>query len=371
MKMIRTLHPAWIAGIIAIAVTVWVMTGVVDSPEKPSTAEQTAAEPEAPKVIKVKVRPSEGTPIIREAIISGKTAPVRSVRVKAETSGRIAEVVARRGDLISRNGVIARIALNERQAQKRQAEAVLQQRKLQFEAAQRLRRDDYMTEVDLAQAKANLEIAQADVDRINQDISHTVIRSPFAGVLEERTVEVGDYVNVGDEIGYIIDQSAFIVTGSVPEDVVAFLEVGQSGTTVLVDKRMLEGRLRYIASAADEQTRTYKVELEVPNESKRFISGASANLRLPMEEVVAHELEPSILSLNEKGEFGIKTVDENNRVQFYIADIVRNRDGKIWLTSLPENIRVITVGQGFVSTGDKVEVELDRIEPDTTGTPTS
>lgn len=357
MKLLSNLHPAWIAGLILIAVLLWLASGI-NPTEAP--ADQTAsAEEKAPKLVKVEITASQAQAMLREAIVSARTAPVRSVRVRAQTSGRVSEIVAQRGALITKGAVIARIALDERQAQLRQAKAVLQQRSLQYKAAERLHKQDYMTEVELAQSKANLEIAQAEVDRTNKDISHTVLRAPFTGVLDQRPVEVGDYVKVGDEIGYVIEQDPFIVRGSVSEDQVALLKVGQSGSATLINDEIREGKVRYISGEADEQTRTYQVELEIPNPQGRLIAGTSAQLRLPLEEVSAHQLEPAVLTLNKDGEFGIKSVDKSNHVHFHKADIVRNEEGKVWLSGLPETLEVITVGQGFVSAGDKVIIDRD------------
>ena len=357
--MMRNIHPAWIAGLIAVAVTLWVLSGVVGTPGETATTDNDntteTSEPED-KLVKVEVTASQAIEMAREARVNGRTAPVRSVRVRAETSGRISSIATERGANIKKGGVIARLALNERSAQLKQSEAVLEQRRLQYEAAQRLHKDDYMTEVDLAQSKANYEIAKADVTRIKQDISHTVIRAPFAGVLETRNVEVGDYVKVGYEIGYLIEQDPFIVRGSVSEDVVGYLQTGQPGSVTLINNDKREGVIRYIAGEADEQTRTYMVELLVANPEGRLIAGTSAQMHLPMETVLAHELEPATLTLNDAGDFGIKTVNEKGRVDFYKADIVRNKDDKVWLTGLPTDLQVITIGQDFVASGDEVEV---------------
>lgn len=361
MGRIRTLHPAWIAGIIAIAVLLWLASGLGQGDEQ-LTEKEIASSEEAKaenKIVKVEISSSQAQIVTREATVSARTAPVRSVRVRAQTSGRVKEIVAERGALLKANAVIAHLDLDERAAQLRQARAVLKQRELQYEAARKLHQDDYMTEVDLAQSKANLEIARAEVDRISKDIGHTVIRAPFAGLLDRRPVEVGDYVQVGDEIGYVIEQDPFIVRGSVSEDEVSYLRNGQPGRVIMADGVEKEGVLRYVAGEADEQTRTYQVELQVPNPDGRLIAGTSAKLYLPLEKIPAHKLEPATLSLNKDGDFGIKSVDADNRVQFHAADIVRNEDGQVWLAGLPEKLRVITVGQGFVSAGDAVKVTED------------
>lgn len=357
MRRLSDIHPAWIAVAIMAAVLLWLATGLIGGGAPAPQPEAERADESAPT--KVQVRDSRATEITRKAVVSGRTAPARAVTVRAETSGRVIEVAAERGARIEKGTLIARLAMNDRQARLREASAVREQRRLQYQAAQRMQAKGYQTEVDLAQAKANLESAQAQVEQIREDIQHTEIRAPFAGVLETRPVETGDFVSTGNEIGRVIDTDPLIVRGDVSEDVIGYLEPGQTGTAELPGDRTEEGRLRYIASEADEQTRTYRVELEIPNPDARLIAGASAEMRLPLERVMAHEVEPAILTLDADGAFGINTVGDDDRVHFRAADIVRNRDGKVWLAGLPERLRIITVGQGFVTEGDQVETAVE------------
>lgn len=359
MKVIGNLHPAWIATAIALAIILWMSTGYLgdgESANEPTAQEETKTES---GVVQVEVMLSHAQPITRMADVSGRTAPVRSVTVRAETSGRVTQIGSERGELIANNAVIARLSPNDRPAQLRQTKALREQRRLQYQAAEQLQEKGYQTKLDLAQAKANMELAEAQVEEIQEDINNTVVRAPFAGILETRPVEEGDFVSVGDEIGRIIDQDPFIVTGHVSEDIIGYLETGQAGSVTLVDGQTRQGKLRYIASDADPQTLTYLVELLVPNPDGRLISGASAQMRLPLEEVMAHEVEPAILTLNAAGDFGINSVDDNDRVQFNPADMVRNADGKAWLAGLPEELRIITVGQGFVTADDKVKISRE------------
>lgn len=355
MTALRNLHPAWFAGIIGLAVLVWLASGMYDEPQaQHADADGAVTQDDA---VSVQVSRSQAADVERSATVSGRTAPVRSVTLRAQTSGRVREVAAQRGAMLEADAVIARLALDDRRAQLRQAEAMAEQRSLQFKAAQEMQTQGYQTDVDLAEARANRESAKAQVEAVRKDITHTEIRAPFAGILETRPVESGDFVNVGDSIGRVIDQDPFIVRGTVSEDVVGFLETGQSGSATLIDGSRRSGTLRYVASDADEETRTYLVELEVPNPEGRLISGASAELRLPLETVRAHEVAASILTLDEAGVFGIKSVDDDDRVRFHAADIVRNEGGRVWLAGLPDQLRIIQVGQGFVTAGERVRVE--------------
>ena len=68
----------------------------------------------------------------------------------------------------------------------------------------------------------------------------------------------------------------------------------------------------------------------------------------------AASLSPSALSLSDDGRLGVKTVDETNKVVFMPVSIARAEERSVWLTGLPDQIRVITVGQGFVRDGSHV-----------------
>ncbi len=146
--------------------------------------------------------------------------------------------------------------------------------------------------------------------------------------------------------------------GDVTETEVAKLEVGMQGSVRLATGDQAEGKLRYVASLADEQTRTFEIELEVPNPAGRLAAGVSAEIRLSIERVSAHQVSPSILALADDGTLGVKTVDDQDRVVFVPVDIAKADQNDVWLTGLPKEVRLIVVGQGFVSDGAKVRPVL-------------
>jgi multidrug efflux system membrane fusion protein len=117
-----------------------------------------------------------------------------------------------------------------------------------------------------------------------------------------------------------------------------------------------QGKIRYIAARADEDTRTFRVEVALPNPNGEIPSGISAEAKIPMGSVMAHFVSPAALSLNDEGKLGIKTVDEHDRVAFHPASIVRSSVDGAWITGLPAHARIITLGHGFVQIGEQVQV---------------
>ena len=116
-----------------------------------------------------------------------------------------------------------------------------------------------------------LEMARAELHQARLDLAHTTIEAPFQGVVEERTVEVGDYVDPGDPVVMVIEQDPFLVVGDAPETMVDRFQPGEPGTAQLADGRTVEGKIRFVATQADPAaTRTFGVELEVANRDGRF-----------------------------------------------------------------------------------------------------
>mgnify|MGYP001000122901 FL=1 len=71
----------------------------------------------------------------------------------------------------------------------------------------------------------------------------------------------------------------------------------------------------------------------------------------------SHKISPAILSLNDQGKLGIRTVDENNAVEFREIEILEDTTDGLWVSGLKENERIITLGQEYVFQGQTVNVK--------------
>ena len=89
----------------------------------------------------------------------------------------------------------------------------------------------------------------------------------------------------------------------------------------------------------------------------------TAELKIPAETIFAQKVSPSLLTLDDEGNLGLKTVNESGIVEFHVADVALSSSEGIWIAGLPHSATIITVGQGFVSEGIFVEaVPEDEIE---------
>ena len=342
---------------LSVAVIIWMLSGLLSSDEgSTQTASRMQAETgneAAP--MQVSVRESRVEPVQRQTSISAHSEPNRTASVAAETDGRIVSISAQRGAPIQAGEEIAALDLQDREARVAEAEALVRQRELEYEAAQRLRGREFMSEGQIAEALAQLESARALLASIRLEIEQTRFTAPFDGILEERNVELGDFVGIGETVATVVDTDPLIVSGDVSEQQIQKLSMGSPGEAQLMGGEWLQGTVRYIAPVADPSTRTFKVELALDNSAGVFRAGMSARIRLPGDTVLAHHLSPALLALNDQGNLGVKAVGPDNRVQFYPVQVVVSNSEGIWVTGLPEQARVIAVGQGFVVEGEVVQ----------------
>jgi len=200
-----------------------------------------------------------------------------------------------------------------------------------------------------------LEAAKAEQIRAELDLEYMNIRAPFGGALQSRVVEVGDFVKAGDPVATFVDNRKIIVSANVSEFDAHYVNVGDTAEARLATGETVQGRIRYVAPVADEATRTFGVELEADNSDGALRIGGTAELRIPAEQVLAHRISPSLLTLDDAGNVGVKIVNDDGLVEFVKADVALSTSDGIWLTGLPQDATIITVGQGYVANGTLVD----------------
>ena len=362
LKKLRQ-YKSWITSAgITVAIALWLASGHIGGGTKSYDTDQNPNVTSTPRA-SVRVRHQTAEEFTRNIIVNGRTAPSRIVELNAETDGRVVSVGAERGDRFDAGDVIVQLDERDRRARLAQAEATVKQRELEFEARAKLKGDSYVSEAQLQQAKALLEAAKAELTRARLDIDYMVIRAPFDGALQDRQVEVGDFVKLGDPVAAIVDDRTLIVSASIAEYEAHFVRKGGPGSANLATGQSVSGTIRYIAPVANEATRTFDVELEIDNVDGALRAGMTTELIIPAETIYAHKISPSLLTLDDEGNLGVKIVNESGMVEFHSADIAMSSSEGVWIAGLPYSATIITVGQGFVNEGIVVDaIPEDEID---------
>jgi multidrug efflux system membrane fusion protein len=341
---------------IAILIAVWLLSGQFNDGDIPADGpDATATSSGAAAHGRVRVRTLLAEDVTRTIVVNGKTAPARIAELSAETDGRVVAIGAERGANVTRGTIIVRLDERDRSARLAEARATLKQREVEYEARLKLKSSSYVSEAQLQDGLARLEAARAELTRAELDLEYRLVRAPFDGAIQARSVEVGDFLKVGDPIATFVDNRSIIVAASVSEFDAGFVQLGETATAKLATGEQVQGTIRYVAPVADEATRTFAVELEVDNRDGNLRAGGTAELIIPAESLKAHRVSPSLLTLDDAGNVGIKIINDADLVEFVVADIALSTSDGVWLAGLPESVTVITVGQGFVTAGAQVE----------------
>lgn len=349
-----------LAVVFAIGAAAWVLSGNLGD-DVPAAEGDAGPAPEtvieASPATSVRVATSVATPHALELTLTGQTAAERIVAIGARTGGRVESVEVREGDFVDAGDLIARLAPDDRMERLERARSSVRLREIEHEAASRLAESGWQSEAAEAEALAQLDQARSDLAAILLEIERTRIKAPISGVLEELDVEEGSIVFSGamaDTLGKIVDLDPITVVGFVSETRVASIETGVRGMVTLATGETVTGVVRYIARTADEQTRTYKIELDIPNPQHTIPAGMTTLVRLPLATVPSHFLSPSILSLDDSGTLGVKIISGESTVRFLPVTIISAEADGYHVAGLPERVTLITVGHEFVSDGESV-----------------
>ncbi|SEW02460.1 membrane fusion protein, multidrug efflux system [Aliiroseovarius sediminilitoris] len=341
----------WLAALFAIVLVGWMGSGYI-LPSQPDV--EPTDEPVA-RAVAVAVMTSSAQDIDLVLISEGQSIPDRATNVTAKVGGEVLSVSADRGDLVAAGQEIGRLDAATIEAQLVQAQTQLDQATSDLEKSTSLQKSGITTEDRVLQARAAKASAEAAVAAAQEQLENTVIRAPFAGRLNDMTLDEGEFVNSGDVVAEVLDNNPLSIVVQVPQQALSRLKKGQTAKVSFITGEVRDGTVAFIGANADSQTRTFRVEVTVDNPDSEMPAGLSARIAIPTGKARGHFISPAILSLGTDGELGIKTVTDDNIVEFAPVSIVRAQTDGIWVTGLPESADIITVGQGFVNAGDTVD----------------
>ena len=233
---------------------------------------------------------------------SGFTEADKFVQVRAELSGRVISRPAKQGDFVEKGDLICQLYIAGREA-------------------------------------------------------YPKIVAPFSGYLESLRVDEGDFLNTGAVCASLIDPDPMLLVADIAEKDIAQIELGSEASAKLISGRLITGNVSFIASSADKNTRTFRVEISVDNKDRTIRDGVSAEIYIKGKEEPAHKISPAILALNDQGKLGVRTVTPDNTVEFREIKILEDTNNGMWVSGLGKDARIITLGQEYVFQGQTVNVK--------------
>ncbi|KPQ06800.1 MAG: Membrane-fusion protein [Rhodobacteraceae bacterium HLUCCA12] len=320
-------------------------------------AQQESDEDDAPP-LRVVVRRIEEREIESTVVLRGRTEAARQVEVRAETSGLVASPPIARGSEVREGDVLCELAPGTRQASLREAEARLAEAEINYNAADRLSEEGFAAQTRVASADAARRSALAAVEAAEAELERLIIRAPFDGRLEADTAELGSLLGSGGLCATLIRLDPILVVGFASESQIGRLSLGAAAGARLSNGEEVLGRVTFLARSSDPSTRTFRVEVTVPNPDQTIRAGMSADILIGASGTRGHLVPGSAMTLDDEGRLGLRLVDEDNRTFFAPVEVLRDTQDGFWVSGLPDPADVVVVGHEYATDG--VEVVVDR-----------
>jgi membrane fusion protein (multidrug efflux system) len=290
----------------------------------------------------------------------GNLAADEAVEIKNQIAGLIEKIGFQEGQSVKKGQMLIMIDAQKINAVLAQAEANLGMAQTTFDRLSSLITAGAISQQEFDQAKSDLEAKKAEADLIKAQLKETVISASFDGVMGERKVSLGQFVEQGTTLTHLISQDPMKAEFHVPERSLGQLKVGQSieVTVAAYPQETFTGQVYFIDPQIDEQTRTALVKARIPNPEGKLRRGMFANLNLIIN-VRAQALTIPETALIPKGEeVYVFIVDSENKAQMRPVKVGLRMDNKAEiLEGLSLGDKVVAEGHQKIGPGSAVKIK--------------
>lgn len=312
-----------------------------------------------------------------EVTLRGRTKAAAHVTAAAETAGIVESINVSKGQRVEAGDLLCTLEQGTRQAAVAQAEAGLAQAEAGLAQAQ-LDHDTNASlrerglapantasavEAALASARAAVSSARAGLDNAQAELERTRILAKVGGLVEDPMASVGTMLNPGTACATIVQLDPIVFVGNVAEANIGLARTGLDARITTVTGQSIDGKVTFIAATADNATRSFPVEIEAENAGYAIRDGLTAQAVVNMGSLPGHLLPQSVLTLDDNGVLGVRSV-KDNVVEFHPVTIVSDTRDGVWVAGLPASIDIITIGQEFVRAGQTVRASNDGAASD-------
>lgn len=336
--------------------------------ESSGTAAEEEGGPAGDSIPTARIVDVETRTVRREAFVdrlhmTGTVEAERTVELTAQESGRVEELPAEKGSRLDAGSPIALLDARELRAQIEEARAQADLAREQWERRRELYEErNAISELDYLQARSQAEQAAARVDRLEARLADKTIEAPFAGILDERPVEVGTTVSPGQTVATMVDLRPVKVSAGVPERYANDVSVGDSATVTVpsLDDETFRGELTYVGAAVSGESRTLPVEIELPNVEGRLKPRLVADVSMVRRRWSEAVSVPQDAVLRTSDGFAVYVIEETGSGSVARRRPVelgpRESDRVLVESGLEAGDRLVTVGQQQLADGDRVRL---------------
>ena len=288
--------------------------------------------------------------------IAGATEADKSAVLAARSDGIVEMLGVAQGDDISADTLVLKLVGADVAAEVATATASLAQATQQLEVGEKLFARGGLAELELTTRRSAKAAAEAALQQAQSAEDRLLLKAPFAGTVDRVDVELGEWVQTGTPIATVLALDPIVVKAEVSERDVAFVSINGKAQVRLVNGTELEGTIRHLAKQASAGTRTFVVEVALPNPNRKIGSGMTAEVQLFAAPVKSVTVPRSVITISDDGFIGLRVVGADNLAQFAPVTLLDDTPSGMIVTGVPDGVRIIVAGQDLVRNGEAVSV---------------
>lgn len=306
----------------------------------------------------VEVTPVRAQRMAQHISAVGSLLAQHAVILRAEASGRVAQIHFEEGMPASKGQLLVRLDSDILKAELQQAQAALKLATSRAHRAQELSKQGFISAQAQDESASEQAVAAAQVNMIKTKIDKSEIRAPFDGVLGLRYISVGDYINAGAEVVTIASIEQLQVDFRVPEHYLQQIQIG-SPVQIRLDAqpgRVYQGQVNAMSPILDEQARSVVLRAHVPNPDAQLRPGQFARVIVEIDEIDAVLVPETALSPAGQAQYVYRLISSDT-VQRVEVKVGIRRDGWVQVEGLEANDVVLTSGLQKVQDGTRVRFD--------------
>ena len=296
--------------------------------------------------------------------LQGSVSTKKNVVIFPEYSGILTNVYVTEGQKVNKGQILARIDDGGLSQQLSQLKIQTALAKTTFERQERLWNQNIGSEIQYLQAKTTFETQEQAISQLQQQISKTVVRAPFTGIIDDVITESGTVIVPGQsQLFRIINLKDMYIETDVPERYVSNIIPGKE---VKVDfpilSKSINTKVRQAGSFINPANRTFKIEIAVPNKDQSIKPNLTAKLKInDYTNTKAFLIPQSIISENAEGQQYVYTVTNKNEnkgiVKRQVITIGKTQGDNIEvLSGIKNGEEIIDEGARSVKEGQEVKI---------------
>ena len=324
--------------------------------------------PEPPKATPVRVASASNGPAVPPIDTNGLVMTKHELRLSFKTGGVVRRIAVQEGQSVKRGERLAEIELTEINAQVEQARQMAEKAARDLRRGENLYADQVISLEQLQDLRTQAAMAEAAFKSAQFNMGYSVITAPRDGVVLRKLVEERELVGPGTPV-LVFGESdgGYVVRAALADREIVNVKLGDKGE-IRMDAfpgQLMTGTVVEVASAADERTGMFPIEVRFDSPPPRLVSGLVARLRLepessappltyvPMAALVEGDGDRASVFVLDSSKAQATANKREVRVAFITADSIALESG------LEAGEAVITDGALFLENGEAVEVQRD------------